>query len=315
MAMEGSETLAISFRRQAEQLAEAAKTAREETAQLRAGMQSEIKDLDHLVTDLSALAESVGANFGGQAKALLNAASNARETSVDIRKELAAQADALSQSGRTLKAEIQEIGRAAQARAEALKQTSDKAFDRAEDVGKAIDTRTQNLDRMTEEMATRLDEVSQTIREQATAMAQASEEAAIQARTLEQNQVESKREVFLRSAAVVVEDLNSSAIDISGILDSDVPDELWRSYRRGDRSAFTRWLVRHRDRFTLKEIEERFERDERFRTQANRYIQQFETLLRQANDADPDQVLSQTFMTADVGKLYLLLSRSIGHAQ
>ena len=44
-------------------------------------------------------------------------------------------------------------------------------------------------------------------------------------------------------------------------------------------------------------------------------MNQFESLLAQATDCDPEQVLSATFLTADVGKLYLLLSRSLGRTQ
>ena len=44
-------------------------------------------------------------------------------------------------------------------------------------------------------------------------------------------------------------------------------------------------------------------------------MKQFEGLLAQANDCDPENMLSATFLTADVGKLYLILSRSLGRAQ
>ena len=37
--------------------------------------------------------------------------------------------------------------------------------------------------------------------------------------------------------------------------------------------------------------------------------------MNQAQNCDPENVLSATFLTADVGKLYLLLARSIGRTQ
>jgi hypothetical protein len=42
-----------------------------------------------------------------------------------------------------------------------------------------------------------------------------------------------------------------------------------------------------------------------------RYMGKFEDLLRESNTADPESVLNATFITADVGKLYLVLSRSL----
>ena len=37
----------------------------------------------------------------------------------------------------------------------------------------------------------------------------------------------------------------------------------------------------------------------------------FEELLRESNRADPESLLNATFITADVGKLYMVLQRSL----
>jgi hypothetical protein len=42
------------------------------------------------------------------------------------------------------------------------------------------------------------------------------------------------------------------------------------------------------------------------------YLNQFETLLAQARECDHMDVLGATFVTADVGKLYLILSNAVG---
>lgn len=44
---------------------------------------------------------------------------------------------------------------------------------------------------------------------------------------------------------------------------------------------------------------------------ATRYLREFERLLAQVGDADPDELLSASLLTADVGKAYLLLSRAV----
>jgi hypothetical protein len=43
-----------------------------------------------------------------------------------------------------------------------------------------------------------------------------------------------------------------------------------------------------------------------------RYLNQFETMLAQARECDHMDVLGATFVTADVGKLYLILSNAVG---
>ena len=43
-----------------------------------------------------------------------------------------------------------------------------------------------------------------------------------------------------------------------------------------------------------------------------RYVDQFERLLADTRGADPENLLHSTFLTADVGKLYLMLNRALG---
>ena len=99
------------------------------------------------------------------------------------------------------------------------------------------------------------------------------------------------------------------------MLEEEIPEDVWKRYRRGDKSIFARRLLKMKDRFVIPEVESRYEQDTDFRNKVTRYMSQFESLLSQATDCDPEQVLSATFLTADVGKLYLLLSRSLGRTQ
>ena len=161
----------------------------------------------------------------------------------------------------------------------------------------------------------RIDRYGQAFRDQAASLIEASRAAEAQAQALQESEVERRRDAFLRSATHMIEGLNAASIDINRILTDDMPEDLWKRYRRGDRSIFARRLLRGKDRLLSPDIKAHFETDERFRTEANRYIKQFEALLDQATDCDPEQVLSTTFLTADVGKLYLVLSRSLGRAQ
>ena len=45
---------------------------------------------------------------------------------------------------------------------------------------------------------------------------------------------------------------------------------------------------------------------------SDRYLEKFEGLLTQASRSDPANLLSSAFVTSDVGKVYVLLSRAIG---
>ena len=75
--------------------------------------------------------------------------------------------------------------------------------------------------------------------------------------------------------------------------------------------ALTTPAATAQDSYTIPAIEQRYDRDDRFRDMVTRYMGKFEDLLRESNTADPESVLNATFITADVGKLYLVLSRSL----
>jgi ABC-type Fe3+/spermidine/putrescine transport system ATPase subunit len=186
---------------------------------------------------------------------------------------------------------------------------------RIEDLGKAMDRRRDTVEKTVAHFYERIEEAAQTAREQSQELIQAAEEAAIQARASRESHAQGKKEIFLRTATVMIEDLNAAAIDIDQVMENDIPDDVWKRYQKGDRSIFARRLLRQRDNFSNSDIEKLYENDSKFREQATRYMNQFESLLNQANECDPDNVLSTTFLTADVGKLYLMLARSLGRQQ
>ena len=55
-----------------------------------------------------------------------------------------------------------------------------------------------------------------------------------------------------------------------------------------------------------------YEQEENFRKLVFRYIDNVEKRLAEAKESDPENLLGSTFLSADVGKLYMLLGRSVG---
>src|SRR5690606_19187467 len=125
-------------------------------------------------------------------------------------------------------------------------------------------------------------------------------------------QVKAGRDAFLRTATKMVDELNTLSADIHALLDADVPDEVWQNYKRGDKSIFARRLFRMKDSYIIPALEQRYRRDAAFRQMVVGYMARFEELLGQASEADPESTLNATFITADIGKLYLVMARSLG---
>jgi hypothetical protein len=116
---------------------------------------------------------------------------------------------------------------------------------------------------------------------------------------------------FARRMALITESLNSSAIDITKAFDNDVADTAWSSYLRGDRGIFTRRAVRLLDNQQAREVSEIYRSDNDFRETVNRYIHDFEAMLRSVLSTRDGHALGVTLLSSDPGKLYVALAQSI----
>ncbi len=117
--------------------------------------------------------------------------------------------------------------------------------------------------------------------------------------------------MFARRMALILESLNSTAIDVTKILSNDVTDTAWSSYLRGDRGVFTRRAVRLLDAGEAREILVHYEEDSDFRDHVNRYIHDFEAMLRNVLATRDGMPLSVTLLSSDAGKLYVALAQAI----
>ena len=252
----------------------------------------------------------------GQAEAVERASDMARDTTADIREELLAQSEDMAQASEASVTRLTQLGELLSRRSEALDKAADNALSKTKELTNLFEAQTGAFRKVVTATATRLEEVGVGFLQHTEAMRRAADEANETSLRLRSQDLESRRDLFLRTAAMMIEDLNSQSVDLSRLLDGEVPGEVMKRWRKGDRSIFARLLVRSKDEGErLPEVRERYENDERFRSRVTRYIDQFEHLMNQAQNCDPENVLSATFLTADVGKLYLLLARSIGRTQ
>ena len=116
---------------------------------------------------------------------------------------------------------------------------------------------------------------------------------------------------FSRRVALITESLNSNAIDIARALSTDVTDTAWASYLRGDRGIFTRRAVRLLEPAQAREIAELYDANGDFREHVNRYIHDFEGMLRTMLSTRDGHAIGVTLLSSDMGKLYVALAQAI----
>ncbi|RMD90354.1 MAG: hypothetical protein D6807_01910, partial [Alphaproteobacteria bacterium] len=155
-----------------------------------------------------------------------------------------------------------------------------------------------------ERMAARLAEQSDKLVHRATSFLNKSEE-------IERRILANSRDAFVRTSSLLIESLQSAAVDIDKILETEVPDDVWQRYLEGDRSIFSRRTVRLADRKTRARIRDVFEHDREFRDTVLKYFRDFEALMEQVMTRDRHSTLSVTLISSEMGKLYVLLAQSL----
>lgn len=116
---------------------------------------------------------------------------------------------------------------------------------------------------------------------------------------------------FARRMVLLTESLNSTAIDVTKILSNDVTDTAWAAYLKGDRGVFTRRAVRLLDSREAKIIAKHYGDDSEFREHVNRYVHDFEGIMRLLLSTRDGNTIGVTLLSSDIGKLYVALAQAI----
>lgn len=173
--------------------------------------------------------------------------------------------------------------------------------------GRGLDTQIGQVSQAAEGAVSAASRAAARLEEQLARIGEAS--AALEAR-IEDAEAEA-RDTFTRRAAGLIEALNSAAIDVSRGLSQDVGDAAWAAYLKGDRGVFTRRAVRLLDGTEAGEVARLYDADQTFRDAVNRYIHDFEAMLRTVLAQPDGSPLGVILLSSDVGKLYVAMAQAI----
>jgi hypothetical protein len=121
----------------------------------------------------------------------------------------------------------------------------------------------------------------------------------------------SDRDSLAKQVGLLTEALKSTAIDVTKILSSEISDTAWDAYLKGDRGVFARRAVKLIENSEAKEILRLYQADDGFHASVNRFIHDFEAMLRLLIGARDGSAISVTLLSSDIGKLYVALAQAI----
>jgi len=124
-------------------------------------------------------------------------------------------------------------------------------------------------------------------------------------------QREKDSEAFARRVSLLIDSMHSAAIDVGKILSDEIDDKSWDSYLKGNRGVFTRRAVRLMGGSETRAIAAHFESDMEFQRSVNRYVHDFESMLRRVLAERDGGIIAVTLMSSDMGKLYAALAGAV----
>lgn len=203
----------------------------------------------------------------------------------------------------------QALGRAIPDAAQSLADASEQALQRA--IDDKVTAQIEMVARVAEEAVKAAHQASDRLTRQLLTIADTSASVQSKIEEAERAAEERDRDHFARRAALLIESLNSTAIDVTKILSNDVTDSAWSSYLKGDRGVFTRRAVKLLDAGESREIALHYDNDLEFQDHVNRYIHDFESMLRIILSARDGNALGVAILSSDMGKLYVALAQAI----
>ncbi len=119
------------------------------------------------------------------------------------------------------------------------------------------------------------------------------------------------RDLMAQRSARLIAALNERAIDVNKWLDRDVSEAEWTSYLKGDQGIFARRATRLVSSGEARHVHSLYNEDPDFREHVNRYVHDFEALLRTVMASRDGSTLALTMISSDIGKLYVALAQAI----
>jgi len=119
-------------------------------------------------------------------------------------------------------------------------------------------------------------------------------------------------ESFARRVSLLIDSMHSASIDVGKILSDEVDDKAWSAYLKGDRGIFTRKAARLMAGAEARAIDAHYETDVEFQQSVNRYVHDFEAMLRRVTADRDGGAMAVTLMSSDMGKLYAALAQVAG---
>ncbi len=225
-----------------------------------------------------------------------------------LQRKLAAMATTYNQAEQG----VESLSKALAKRAQELGSVTEVALGKAAAWDQRVSSHSDALTRITASVAQNASQVTQALDYQTTEMRSASNEANALLEALQGRKEETGIQDFINQASFISERLQSIAVDMSRVMETQISEDDWRRFNKGEQGIFVRKMLGFREKAKLASIRDKYQVDGEFRDYVTRYFSEFEVLLDESKKRDQEGLLKSIFLSSDVGKVYMLLARALG---
>ena len=236
------------------------------------------------------------------------AASSLERTTGSLRQQLQSMATTYHQAEQGINSLSKAIGR----RAHELSSVTEVALGKVATWDQKVRSHSDALSQITASVAQRASQVTQAVEYQTVKMRQASDETNAILEALQERKQEAGLAYFMHQSSFISERLQSLAVDMNRVLETQISEDDWQRFNRGEKGVFVRKMLGFREKAKLASIKEKYQTDSEFRDYVSRYFTEFAVVLDEAKKRDQEGLLKSTFLSSDVGKVYMLLARARG---
>ena len=116
---------------------------------------------------------------------------------------------------------------------------------------------------------------------------------------------------FLAQSDKMFEKLHEQSMDLTRATGAEIPDVVWKKYHSGDKTIFSKWLLKMLNAADKKRLKEMLKGDAVFRSQATQFVRSFDKILTHAQQTDNADKVSATLIKTDLGQIYIALKSHV----
>lgn len=222
--------------------------------------------------------------------------------------EIASNADRISN-------EIRNSGEVFLKQSEVLVATTDETLKKVDNVMKSLNSSTSDFVAKTDNIIKKSAVFNEMFGKQIESLSENSKKADAKIKELGKLYSEAELGNFLKSAGIILEQLETVSVDVNRIFNPDSEEDLWKKYYNGDSSAFIRHLEKTMTKKQIINIKDLFEKNGEFRGFVTKYLSEFELLLEKAKNNDKSTLLLSVLSGSDIGKVYYILAKALGRVE